>query len=110
MRQKRSAAPVVNDKNGTQSNSKDKHFVTQTQRAYDFFLTHTTTMFDAERQTGICRPNYCRYLREMEDRGLVQRIRKGFCPVSGFRAWFFTADRAQFKLVNGSQQTLFDQA
>ena len=106
---KRKAAPIVVDQNGAgvRTESKDTYFANQEQRAYQFFLTHTTTMYDAERQTGICRPNYCRYVRNMEDRGLIQRVCKGSCPVSGFTAWFFTADKSQFKPTNNAQRTLF---
>lgn len=75
------------------NNSKDTISRTQRQAVYRFFASNCTTMFDAEKQTGICRPNICRHVRSLEDDGLIERIGRSDCPVSGCRAWYFQAKK-----------------
>lgn len=72
---------------------KDTYFRHQRQIILNFFTEYTTTMYDAEKQTGICRPSICRYVRMLEDRGLIVRLYQGLCPISGYTAWYFTAEK-----------------
>lgn len=66
----------LNDANSkVRKKSKEKIF-------YEFFLTHTTTVYDFERQTGISRADGCRYKRRLEKLGLLQQVRLGICPIS----------------------------
>ena len=69
--------------------SKNKQFCYQKQKVLAFFSSHTTTMFDAEKQTGICRPNICRHIAKLEEDRQIVRLFRRYCPISGFRAWFF---------------------
>lgn len=68
---------------------KDNNFAFQRQTIFRFFSQHTTTMYAAEKETGVSRANICRYIAEMEEKGQIGRLYQGLCPVSGFRAWFF---------------------
>ncbi|WP_125047752.1 hypothetical protein [Pontibacter arcticus] len=49
------------------------------------------------RKTGIERANICRYVATLRKAGAITLIRKGFCPITGFRAGFFTTNIAQFR-------------
>lgn len=64
---------------------------------YEFFLTHTTTVYDFEKQTGISRADGCRYKRKYEKLGLLQVVRTGTCPISREKdVQFLTTDRTKF--------------
>lgn len=64
---------------------------------YEFFLTHVTSVYDFEKQTGISRADGCRYKSKLEKLGLLQVVRKGVCPVSHERnVQFVTTDKSKF--------------
>ncbi|MBI3141466.1 MAG: hypothetical protein HYZ16_01420 [Bacteroidetes bacterium] len=51
-----------------------------------------STMLWVSRQTGIERANLCRYVAYWEDRGMIQKVGKAHCPISGCLAGFYTTD------------------
>lgn len=59
----------------------------------EFFDKNTSTMYHAERVTGVCRPNICRYISQLEQQGNLHRVKRGLCPISGFRAWYFSTKK-----------------
>lgn len=61
----------------TTTHSLNKHdkgneFQTQYQIVYQSFKEHPKTMLDVSLETGILRANICRYVADMEDKGLIQ--------------------------------------
>ena len=65
---------------------------------FDFFSSHTTTVYDFEKQAGISRSDGCRYKRKFEKMGLLQVLYLGKCPVSGEHGvQFLTTDTTKFK-------------
>jgi hypothetical protein len=94
---------------GRQKNhDKDNYFATQYKIVYQSFLEQPKTMLQASIETGILRANICRYVADMEDKGLVQMIRKGLCPYTHFRAGFYSTDEALFTEADVRQLYLFD--
>lgn len=69
---------------------KDKHFHDQKQAIYLFFSNNHSTTYAASESTGITRPNCTRYVRMLEDDGLIERTHQGICPISKEpRVWYF---------------------
>lgn len=66
------------------------HYHQQKLQILEFFSNTTTTMYEAERVTGVCRPNICRIVRQLEKQDRIHRVKQGLCPISGFRAWYFS--------------------
>lgn len=77
--------------NSTQN--KDSYTSIQKQMVLKYFRGHTTTMYKCEKDTGISRPNICRYIAELERRGLITRLTKAVCPISGQMAHYFTTQK-----------------
>jgi hypothetical protein len=87
---------------------KDNHFASQYKTVYECFKEHPKTMLQVSIETGILRANICRYIAEMEKKGQIQVIRKGFCPYTHFRAGFYSTDEVLFTKPDVSQLNLFD--
>ncbi|GEM_PF-4223132 len=69
---------------------KDKHFHDQKQAIYLFFSNNHSTTYAASESTGITRPNCTRYVRMLEDDGLIERTHQGICPISKEPGvWYF---------------------
>lgn len=77
--------------NSTQS--KYSYIRLQKQTVLKYFREHTTTMYQCEKATGVSRPNICRYVAELELRGLITRLPKAICPISGKMAHYFTIEK-----------------
>ncbi|MDR2385543.1 MAG: hypothetical protein LBD80_07800 [Tannerella sp.] len=65
-------------------------------------------MLQVSIETGILRANICRYIAEMEGKGYIRVIRKGYCPYTQSRAGFYSTDEALFTKPYDGQLTLFD--
>lgn len=49
-------------------------------------------MMQVSRSTGIDRANICRYISHMKEEGEIRKVRLGYCPITGWRAGFYTTD------------------
>ncbi|MFR0679409.1 hypothetical protein [Dysgonomonas mossii] len=70
--------------------SKYSYIRLQKQTVLKYFRDHTTTMYACEKDTGVSRPNICRYIVELEENGQITRLPKATCPISGQMAHYFT--------------------
>jgi hypothetical protein len=61
-------------------------------------------MLQCAHLTGIERANICRYVAELEKQGEIALVRKGLCPITGYRAGFYSTDP---KLFSTKQLDLF---
>lgn len=62
----------------------------QKQAVYLFFSNNHSTTYAASESTGITRPNCTRYVRMLEDNGLIERTHQGICPISKEPGvWYF---------------------
>jgi hypothetical protein len=101
----------TNNKGGIirpETHNKDNHFVSQYQTVYHSFKERPKTMLQVSIETGILRANICRYIADMEEKGHIQIIRKGYCPYTHFTAGFYSTDAALFTKSNVQQLNLFD--
>jgi hypothetical protein len=91
-----------------ETHDKDTHFDTQYQTVYQSLKERPKTMLEVSLETGILRANICRYIAEMEEKGQIQLIRKGYCPYTRFTAGFYSTDEALFSKPNIQQLNLFE--
>lgn len=75
-----------------QNTTKDSYTFRQRQIVLKYFREHTTTMYKCEKDTKVSRPNICRYIAEFEKSGLITRLAKTACPISGQMAHYFTVE------------------
>jgi hypothetical protein len=94
------AAPEIYDK--------DTPFASQYKTVYQSLKERPKTMLEVSIETGILRANICRYIAEMEEKGQIQLIRKGYCPYTRFTAGFYSTDEALSTTPDVQQLTLFD--
>ena len=85
--------------------NESNHFLAQKQIVYENLKSYPKTMLQVSRCTGIERANICRHISTLKREKRVQLIRKGLCPISHFRAGFYSTDEALFK--NITQLSLF---
>lgn len=78
----------------------------QYQIVYQSFKEHPKTMFQVEKETGVVRPNICRFVAMMEDASIIQLHYKADCPISGCRAGYYTTDEKLF-ITSPQQLSLF---
>lgn len=92
---KRNAAPSGNgNPDSIYVHSKDSHFTGQLQTVRLCFSTRPKTMLEVSEETGIRRANVCRYVGKLRKRDQIAVVRYGLCPVSKYRAGFYTTDPA----------------
>jgi hypothetical protein len=73
--------------------------IDEVERAFNF---RPPTMLECAYQTGIERANICRYVAELEKQGEIALVRKGLCPITGYRAGFYTTNKSLFPNIQQS--------
>lgn len=68
----------------------------QMKRVFAVFKSEPKTMLMASIETGVLRANICRYVAEWELQGRIAIYRKGLCPITKYRAGFYTTNPAIF--------------
>lgn len=92
----------------TTTHSLNKHdkgneFRAQYQIVYQSFKERPKTMLDVSLETGILRANICRYVAEMEDKGLIQLLYKMEDEHTRFTAGYYTTDKDLFRKEDSQQ-------
>ncbi len=62
--------------------SKDKHFEAQMKIVFSALYRQPKTMLMVEIETGIMRPNICRYVSKWKKRNCIKIVKFGICPIS----------------------------
>lgn len=84
---------------GTQSDS-------QMKRVFESFYSQPKTMLMVEEETGIRRPNVCRYVAKWKKSSSIEIVKFGICPISRHsRVQYLTTNPALFP--NPIQMNLF---
>jgi hypothetical protein len=81
----------VNTSNRFSQNA-DNTFCTQLKIVYHILLDKVATASMVERLTGIHQKNICRYKRSLEKAGLLWQVKKDYCKITGFKAWYLTTN------------------
>lgn len=83
-----------------------KQIEPQMKRVFDAFFSQPKTMLMVEVETGILRPNICRYVSNMRKSQSIEIVRLGTCPISKYpRVQYLTTDPRLFP--NSIQLNLF---
>lgn len=86
---------------------KGNEFRAQYQTVYQSFKEHPKTMLDVSLEIGILRDNICRYVADMEDKGLIQLLYKTGGEHTKFTAGYYTTDKELLHQVDNQQLKLF---
>lgn len=81
---------------------KSKHFQAQMQRVFAALYRQPKTMLMVSIETSILRANICRYVAKWEKENRICIVRKGICPISKYRAGFYTTNPELFPIVEPS--------
>ncbi|MDR3140797.1 MAG: hypothetical protein LBU37_03600 [Tannerellaceae bacterium] len=87
---------------------KDNSFRSQYQRVYQSFKERPKTMLEVSIETGILRANICRYIADMENKGLIQRLYKAEDEHTKCTAGYYSTDETLFTKPDVSRLNLFD--
>lgn len=68
--------------NSLKSQRKDKHFEAQMKIVFSALYRQPKTMLMVEVETGIMRPNICRYVSKWKKRDCIKIVKFGICPIS----------------------------
>lgn len=80
----------------SQGHAKDKYFGGQMKRVFACLNQEPKTMLMVSYETGILRSNICRYIARLEELNLITIVRKGLCPISKYRAGFYSTNPVLF--------------
>ena len=83
--------------------SKDKVSTTQLKTIFNYLQSHTATASMVADATGVPQKSICRYKRDLQKRGLLYEVKKGFCELTKFRAWYLTTNPDLFPKSNQLQ-------
>ena len=79
-----------------QMQHKDKLKSTQLKTIFEFLSKWVATGSMVAQATGIPQKNFCRFKRDLEKSGHLAEVKKGFCDVTGHRAWFVNTNPKLF--------------
>lgn len=96
---KKDKRPAVGQQGRIETHREDTVSRTQLQIVRENFSISPRTRLMVARETGIERANICRYVAMLDEDGLIQVNRKGFCRETGHRAEYLTTDQKLFKAV-----------
>lgn len=62
----------------------------QTEKTFTAFHGKPKTMMAVSVETGILRPNICRYISKFERHGKIVKVKEGTCPITKHKAGFYS--------------------
>lgn len=87
---------------------KGNEFRAQYQIVYQSFKERPKTMLDVSLETGILRANICRYVADMEGKGIIQLLYKTEDEHTKFTAGYYTTDKELFHQVGKQHLNLWE--
>lgn len=92
----------------SESHDKNREFRAQYQIVYQSFKECPKTMLDVSLETGILRANICRYVADMENKGVIQLLYKSEDEHTRFTAGYYTTDKTLFRQEDNQQLNLWE--
>ena len=83
--------------------NKDKVSTSQLKTIFNYLQSHTATASMVADATGVPQKSICRYKRDLQKKGLLYEVKKGFCELTKFRAWYLTTNPDLFPMSNQLQ-------
>ncbi len=87
---------------------KDSNSRSQYKIVYQSFKERPKTMLDVSLETGILRANICRYVADMEDKGIIQLLYKTDDEHTKFTAGYYTTNKSMFRKNSDRQLKLWE--
>jgi hypothetical protein len=78
---------------------KSTQFQAQMQKVFAAFYKQPKTMLMVSIETGILRANICRYVSQLKKDNRIRIVRKGICPITKYRAGFYTTNPELFHTI-----------
>lgn len=72
---------------------KSKKNTSQEKSILSFVQDNIATNTMISKATGISRPSICRYKKNLEERGLIFEVERKLCKITGYPAWYLTANK-----------------
>ncbi len=79
---------------------KSKKRTTQLQTIFEYLQNHVATASMVTDATGIPQKCITRYKRGLEKVGKLKEVKKTYCKITGFRAWYLTSNPDFFTTSN----------
>ncbi len=73
--------------------NKDASALTELQTIFQYLTENVATTKMVSASTSIPLKNICRYKKDLENRGLLHETEKKPCAITGYKAWYFTANK-----------------
>ena len=77
-----------------QGKSKVKY--NQLQTIFQYLEKHVATASMVSAATGVPQKCITRYKRDLEEAGRLKEIKKDYCQITGFKAWYLTTNENLF--------------
>jgi hypothetical protein len=90
---------------GGQGKSNSK--TTQLKTIFEFLQKEVATASMVTAETGVVQKNITRSKRDLEKAGRLWEVKKDYCVVTGFKAWYLTTDPKKTPKGNIIQLNLF---
>ena len=88
--------------------NKSSDYFSQYKIVYQSFRERPKTMLDVSLQTGILRANICRYVADMENKGIIRLLYKTDDEHTKFTAGYYTTDKSLFQGKDDKQLKLWE--
>ena len=73
---------------------------TQLKTIFEYLQNNTATATMVTDATGVPQKCITRYKRDLEKVGKLKEVKKTFCKITGFKAWYLTTNQSLFPLDN----------
>ena len=104
MKEKKKAAEAA----PSTDTNKNSDLRSQYKIVYQSFKEQPKTMLDVSLETGILRANICRYVADMENKGIIQLLYKTDDKHTNFTAGYYTTDKSLFREKDDKQLKLWE--
>jgi len=86
---------------------KDNTKTTQLKTIFQYLLNNVATASMVAASTGVPHKNFCRFKRDLEKVGRLWELKKDYCTITGFKAWYLSAN-PKLKPSTYNQLSLFN--
>lgn len=75
----------------------------QTRKTFEAFKEEPKTMKQVSVETGIMRPNICRYTATWKEEKKIALVKEDLCPITKHKAGFYTTDPEKVDKIYNQQ-------
>ena len=97
------SAPINNSSTANEDNKR----TTQLKTIFQYLQNNVATASMVAASTGVPHKNFCRFKRDLEKVGRLWELKKDYCTITGFKAWYLTTN-IKLKPSSYNQLSLFN--